>query len=139
MIGSDVLQHRPVLLSPAASMASGLARWTIHTWSSASTDTPMVWPSCQPFGRGLGHAGSTSNRGAITLPAACAIAVFVARFWPTPSTVNTATSADPISTLRFMFWFLSMIASTYFAGTVGAAGMDAAAAVAGVNFWTRLA
>ena len=36
----------------------------VHTWSCASTDTPIVEPSSQWFGSGLGHKGSTSNRGA---------------------------------------------------------------------------
>ena len=41
----------------------------IQTLSCASTDTPMVWPRIQWLGRGLGHIGSTSNRGAMVVAA----------------------------------------------------------------------
>ena len=44
--------------------ASVDARWTIQMWSWASTSTPMVEPSSQWLGSGLGHSGSTSNIGA---------------------------------------------------------------------------
>ena len=44
----------------------------IQMWSWASTETPMVWPMIQWFGRGFGHRGLTSKRGAITV-AACTV------------------------------------------------------------------
>src|SRR5580704_464147 len=40
-----------------------LPRWTIHTLSWASTETPMAMPSSHSFGNGLGHSGSTSKIG----------------------------------------------------------------------------
>src|SRR5262245_36597139 len=46
----------------------------IQTWSRESTDTPIVEPSSQWFGSGLGQNGSTSKRGATGPPAGAAAA-----------------------------------------------------------------
>ena len=52
--------------SSAAGISFGarLPRCTIQTWSSESTETPIVEPSSQLFGSGFGQNGSTSNSGA---------------------------------------------------------------------------
>ena len=52
--------------SSAAGISFGarLPRCTIQTWSSESTETPMVEPSSQLLGSGFGQNGSTSNSGA---------------------------------------------------------------------------
>src|SRR3984957_11565251 len=40
-------------------------RFKINTWSFESMDRPPIPPVTQRFGKGLGHAGSTSNLGAL--------------------------------------------------------------------------
>src|ERR1700676_3672008 len=72
----------------------------IHTWSLASTDTPMVFPNIQWLGSGLGHMGSTSKRGASTPEA---YALRPSTLEPTPSTTMVATKALPINRFRFIW------------------------------------
>ena len=43
----------------------------IQTWSFSSTETPIVEPSTQWLGSGLGHSGSTSKAGASGALRAC--------------------------------------------------------------------
>src|SRR5437016_13596897 len=70
-------------------------------WSCASTETPMVFPMIQWFGKGFGHMGSTSNRGAWT-PAASTTARFSSTADPIPSATTTARKDAPTYTFRFM-------------------------------------
>src|SRR6202040_895985 len=62
----------------------------------------MVMPSSQWFGNGLGHMGSTSNRGACT-PAASTAARLWSSVEPTPSAMRSAEKASPRYRLRFIF------------------------------------
>src|SRR6266853_6859604 len=73
----------------------------IQIWSCASTETPMVFPMIQWFGKGFGHMGSTSNRGAWT-PAASTTARFSSTTDPIPSATTTARKDAPTYTFRFM-------------------------------------
>src|ERR1051326_4803929 len=75
----------------------------IHTLSLASTATPMVAPITQWFGSGLGHMGSTSNRGAIT-PAALTLDMRSSRAELIPSATTTAARAMPMRRSRLIFY-----------------------------------
>src|SRR5207245_9251064 len=66
----------------------------------------------QPLGSGLGHAGSTSNRGACTAPFACASAVFCSRVEPAPSATTKATSVSPTERFRFIASLTTINAET---------------------------
>src|SRR5712691_10656831 len=59
-------------------------------WSCRSTATPAAWPMSHRFGRGLGHPGSTWNRGARASAVRCARAAAMGRIdAPTPRTTAT--------------------------------------------------
>jgi hypothetical protein len=57
--------------------------------------TPIVDPSTQWFGSGLGHSGSTSKRGAI-MPVDCAATVLSSTACPMPSAARSETNPAPI-------------------------------------------
>src|ERR1700733_1818970 len=61
----------------------------------------MVWPWSQWFGRGFGHNGSTSNRGATT-PAASTAALFCKNMLATMSVPSSVRKIAPTYKLRFM-------------------------------------
>src|SRR6266853_4059093 len=75
----------------------------IQIWSCASTETPMVFPMIQWFGKGFGHMGSTSNRGAWT-PAASTTARFSSTANPMPSATITVRKDSPRYKFRFMLF-----------------------------------
>ena len=61
----------------------------------------MVMPKTQLLGIGFGQNGSTSNRGAITLPFDCAASAFSSSPCPMPSATSSASNAPPMRTFRF--------------------------------------
>src|SRR5688500_18895349 len=68
-MGGAERQHSPmggVAFAPASVRWFSVEspRWMMNTWSRESTPTPIVEPRIQWLGSGLGHMGSTSNRGA---------------------------------------------------------------------------
>src|SRR3990167_1333827 len=84
----------------------------IQIWSRSSTDTPMVIPISQWFGNGLGHSGSTSNRGAVTA-AASAADLLLRTADPTPSATISARKIMPTERLRFILLLLAWVLSHY--------------------------
>src|SRR4051812_48408589 len=66
----------------------------------------------QPFGRGLGHIGSTSNRGAVMPPPPCADACFSKTRWPTPNAARRATKLAPMNTFRRFMVCVPLILAT---------------------------
>src|SRR5258708_9787710 len=76
-------------------------RWPIQMWPFESTPTPIALPKIQWFGRGFGHIGSTSKRGAITL-AAFTLATLSSTKEPVPSARKSATNIAPSRRCRFI-------------------------------------
>src|SRR2546423_332143 len=60
----------------------------------------MVWPRIQWLGSGLGHSGSTSNRGAVAVAAWTTF--FFRKADPAPSAARTAANVAPTYTSPFI-------------------------------------